>query len=241
VLTIESQPHIHTHSHDLFGDQLFTDARAAGIARIGIGGPVGSGKTALIEALVPRLVAMGHHPLVVTNDIFTREDAEHVRRTLAGVLPAERVVGVETGSCPHTAVRDDPSMNLDAVAKLTEQFPDADLVLVESGGDNLTLTFSSALADYFIFVIDVAEGDKIPRKRGPGVTNSDLLVINKIDLAPYVRASLDVMERDACLVRGERPFVLTNCFTGEGLDEVIDRITPIIHRHRPAASTAGTT
>ena len=244
-MTVEGHPHIHTrshnhgHSHDVLDDGLGADVRAPGIARIGIGGPVGSGKTALIEALVPRLLAMGYRPLVVTNDIFTREDAQHVRATLADVLPAERVVGVETGSCPHTAVRDDPSMNLDAVAELTDRFPDADVVLVESGGDNLTLTFSSALADYFVFVIDVAEGDKIPRKRGPGVTNSDLLVINKIDLAPHVRASLDVMQRDARAVRGARPFVLTNCFTGEGLTEVIDRIAPVIHLHRPA-SPAGT-
>jgi urease accessory protein len=136
---------------------------------------------------------------------------------------------VETGSCPHTAVRDDPSMNLDAIAELTTRFPDADLVLVESGGDNLTLTFSRALADYFIFVIDVAEGDKIPRKRGPGVTNSDLLVINKIDLAPFVRASIDVMDRDARSVRGERPFVFTNCFTGDGLAEVALRIERLLH------------
>jgi urease accessory protein len=240
-LTLESHPHIHTyshdhdHSHDVVDDHAFGDVRAPGIARVGIGGPVGSGKTALIEALVPRLLAMGYRPLVVTNDIFTREDAEHVRATLAGVLSAERVVGVETGSCPHTAVRDDPTMNLDAVAELTDRFPDADVVLVESGGDNLTLTFSSALADYFIFVIDVAEGDKIPRKRGPGVTNSDLLVINKIDLAPHVRASLDVMQRDARLVRGERPFVLTNCFTGEGLQEVIHQIAPVIHLHGQAS------
>jgi urease accessory protein len=246
-LTIESQPHIHTHSHehdhshDVLDGRLLGDVRAPGIARIGIGGPVGSGKTALIEALVPRLLAMGSRPLVVTNDIFTREDAEHVRSTLAGVLAAERVVGVETGSCPHTAVRDDPSMNLDAVGELTDRFPDADVVLVESGGDNLTLTFSSALADYFIFVIDVAEGDKIPRKRGPGVTNSDLLVINKIDLAPYVRASLDVMERDARAVRGERPFVLTNCFTGEGLFEVLHRIAPVIHLHRPRSQVGTAT
>jgi urease accessory protein len=228
---IDTDPHHHDHAHDLFGDRFFSDARAPGIARIGIGGPVGSGKTALIEALVPRLLAIGHRPLVVTNDIFTREDARHVRSTLAGVLPAERVVGVETGSCPHTAVRDDPSMNLAAVAELAARFPDADVVLVESGGDNLTLTFSSALADYFIFVIDVAEGDKIPRKRGPGVTNSDLLVINKIDLAPYVRASLEVMQRDARAVRDDRPFVLTNCFTGEGVTEVIDRITRVIRLH----------
>jgi urease accessory protein len=130
-------------------------------------------------------------------------------------------VGVETGSCPHTAVRDDPSMNLDAISRLERRFPDADLVLVESGGDNLTLTFSRTLADYFIFVIDVAEGDKIPRKRGPGITHSDLLIINKIDLAPYVRADLRVMEHDAEAARGHRPFVFTNCFTGEGLDQVV--------------------
>jgi urease accessory protein len=214
----------HSHAHD----HALGAVRAPGFARIGIGGPVGSGKTALIEALVPRLLTAGHRPIVVTNDIFTREDAEHVRSTLADVLDPERVVGVETGSCPHTAVRDDPSMNLDAVAELSARFPDADVVLVESGGDNLTL------ADYFIFVIDVAEGDKIPRKRGPGVTNSDLLVINKIDLAPYVRASLGVMERDARAVRGERPFVLTNCFTGEGLTQVIERVAPVIRTHRPA-------
>jgi urease accessory protein len=220
----------HSHAHD----HALGAVRAPGFARIGIGGPVGSGKTALIEALVPRLLTAGHRPIVVTNDIFTREDAEHVRSTLADVLDPERVVGVETGSCPHTAVRDDPSMNLDAVAELSARFPDADVVLVESGGDNLTLTFSSALADYFIFVIDVAEGDKIPRKRGPGVTNSDLLVINKIDLAPYVRASLGVMERDARAVRGERPFVLTNCFTGEGLTQVIERVAPVIRMHRRA-------
>jgi urease accessory protein len=198
------------------------------IARIGIGGPVGSGKTALIEALVPMLLAAGHRPLVVTNDIFTTEDAQHVRATLAAVLAPERIVGVETGSCPHTAVRDDPSMNLDAIASLTDRFPDADVVLVESGGDNLTLTFSAALADYFIFVIDVAQGDKIPRKRGPGVTNSDLLVINKVDLAPYVRADLEVMEGDVRAVRGDRPFVFTNCFTGDGVPEVTDRIDQVV-------------
>src|SRR5262249_50873972 len=153
--------------------------RPSGVTRIGIGGPVGSGKTALIEAIVPVLMAKGHRPLVITNDIFTSEDAQHVRATLAGTLDPERVVGVETGSCPHAAVRDDPSMNLDAATELGGRFPDADIILVESGGDNLTLTFSRALADYFIFVIDVAQGDKIPRKRGPGITHSDLLVINK--------------------------------------------------------------
>jgi urease accessory protein len=213
----------------------FAGVRAPGITRIGIGGPVGSGKTALIEDLVPLLIAAGHSPLVVTNDIFTSEDAQHVRRTLAGVLAPERVVGVETGSCPHTAVRDDPSMNLDAVAELTDRFTDADVVLVESGGDNLTLTFSAALADYFIFVIDVAQGDKIPRKRGPGVTHSDLLVINKVDLADLVRSDLSVMERDARAVRDGRPFVFTNCFTGDGLDEVMDRIGEVISRFAPAA------
>ena len=180
--------------------------------------------------LVPRLLRAGRSPLVVTNDIFTQEDANHVRATLEGVLAAERIVGVETGSCPHTAVRDDPSMNLDAIARLERRFPDGDVVLVESGGDNLTLTFSRALADYFLFVIDVAEGDKIPRKRGPGVTNSDLLVINKIDLASYVRADLQVMERDARAARAERPFIFTNCFTGEGIDEVVHRIQLVVAR-----------
>ncbi|XVV15043.1 urease accessory protein UreG [Actinoplanes sp. CA-131856] len=229
-------PHSHSHDHD--HDHGFGEVRAPGIPRIGIGGPVGSGKTALIEALVPMLIAAGHRPLVVTNDIFTSEDAKHVRRTLAGVLAPDRVVGVETGSCPHTAVRDDPSMNLDAVSELTERFPDADVVLVESGGDNLTLTFSAALADYFIFVIDVAQGDKIPRKRGPGVTHSDLLVINKVDLADLVRSDLSVMDRDAAAVRDDRPFVFTNCFTGDGLGEVVDRIAEVIARPALAAGAA---
>jgi urease accessory protein len=218
----------HTHSHD--HHSFPATPRAPGVPRVGIGGPVGSGKTALIEALVPRLFSAGLRPLVVTNDIFTEEDARHVRETLAGILAPERVVGVETGSCPHTAVRDDPSMNLDAVAQLERRFPDGDVILVESGGDNLTLTFSRALADYFVFVIDVAEGDKIPRKRGPGVTDSDLLVINKIDLASHVRADLQVMERDARAARGDRPFVFTNCFTGEGLDEIVHFIQPAAAR-----------
>jgi urease accessory protein len=194
------------------------------IPRVGVGGPVGSGKTALIEALVPMLLAEGYAPLVITNDIVTREDAEHVKRTLAGVLDPERVVGVETGCCPHTAVRDDPTMNLAAVAELEQRYPDADILLLESGGDNLTLSFSRALVDYFIFVIDVAGGDKIPRKRGPGLIQADLLVINKTDLAPYVGASLEVMERDSRLVRGERPFLFTNCRSGEGLGAVLGAI-----------------
>ncbi|MFE2642726.1 urease accessory protein UreG [Streptomyces nigra] len=231
------EPHNHSHSHDHDPTSRYTPVRAPGIARIGIGGPVGSGKTALIEALVPLLIDAGYHPLVVTNDIFTSEDAKHVRQTLAGVLAPERVVGVETGSCPHTAVRDDPSMNLDAVTELTQRFPDADVVLVESGGDNLTLTFSGALADYFIFVIDVAQGDKIPRKRGPGVTHSDLLVINKIDLAELVRSDLSVMDRDARTVREGRPFVFANCFTGEGLAEIQGRIEQVVDKFVPAGSS----
>jgi len=193
-------------------------------SRIGIGGPVGSGKTAIIEAVVPRLVADGLKVLVVTNDVVTTEDAQHVRRTLTGVLVEERIVGVETGACPHTAVREDPSMNLAAVEDMEAQFPDSDVVLIESGGDNLTLTFSPALVDFFIYVIDVAAGDKIPRKNGPGIAKSDILVINKIDLAPYVGADLDVMDRDSKLMRGEKPFVFTNCMTGEGIDELVKLI-----------------
>ena len=194
------------------------------ISRIGIGGPVGSGKTAIIEAIVPRLVADGTKVLVVTNDIVTTEDAKHVQRTLKGVLVEERILGVETGACPHTAVREDPSMNLAAVEDMEARFPDTDVVLIESGGDNLTLTFSPALVDCFIYVIDVAAGDKIPRKNGPGISKSDILVINKTDLAPYVGASLAVMEHDAALMRGDRPFVFTNCKTGEGIDELIELI-----------------
>ena len=192
--------------------------------RIGIGGPVGSGKTALIEAITPRLLALGHKVLIITNDVVTTEDAEHVRRMLRGILVEERIIGVETGACPHTAVREDPSMNIAAVEEMEARFPDADVVLIESGGDNLTLTFSPALVDFFIYVIDVAAGDKIPRKDGPGISHSDILVINKTDLAPYVHASLDVMRRDSRAMRGERPTVMTNCFTGEGIDEVVELI-----------------
>lgn len=194
------------------------------VLRVGIGGPVGSGKTALIEALVPVLIGRGHRPAVITNDIYTQEDAHHVRRTLADVLPPERVVGVETGACPHTAVRDDPTMNLAASAELLETFPDIDTLLFESGGDNLTLTFSPALVDLFLFVLDTAEGEKMPRKRGPGITESDLLVINKIDIAQYVRCDLAVMEADAHRVREGRPVALTNCLTGEGLDAIADSL-----------------
>lgn len=192
--------------------------------RIGIGGPVGSGKTAIIEAITPRLLERGHKVLIITNDVVTTEDAEHVRRMLKGVLVEERIIGVETGACPHTAVREDPSMNLAAVEQMERQFPDGDVVLIESGGDNLTLTFSPALVDFFIYVIDVAAGDKIPRKDGPGISHSDILVINKTDLAPHVRADLEVMRRDSEAMRGGKPFIFTNCFTGEGIDLLVNMI-----------------
>lgn len=192
--------------------------------RIGIGGPVGSGKTAIIEAITPRLLKRGHKVLIITNDVVTTEDAEHVRRMLQGVLVEERIIGVETGACPHTAVREDPSMNLAAVEEMEARFPDGDVVLIESGGDNLTLTFSPALVDFFIYVIDVAAGDKIPRKDGPGISHSDILVINKTDLAPYVHADLEVMRCDSLAMRGDKPFIFTNCFTGEGIDSLVDAI-----------------
>ena len=189
--------------------------------RVGVGGPVGSGKTALVEALCKTLRDR-YQLAVVTNDIYTYEDAQVLTRAKA--LAPERIVGVETGGCPHTAIREDASMNLAAVAQLCHRFPDLDLVLVESGGDNLSATFSPELSDLTIYVIDVAAGDKIPRKGGPGITRSDLLVINKIDLAPYVGASLAVMERDARKMRGERPFAFTNLKTRHGLDQVIQFI-----------------
>jgi urease accessory protein len=189
--------------------------------RVGVGGPVGSGKTALIEAIVPVLVAAGEEVLVVTNDVVTTEDADHVRRTLAPVLAAERVRGVETGTCPHSAVREDPSLNLIAIADLEERFPGAHWLFLESGGDNLTLSFSPALVDLQIYVIDVAGGEKIPRKRGPGMIRADLLVINKTDLAGMVGARLEVMAGDADEVRGGRPTLFTNCRTGEGVPAVI--------------------
>ena len=194
------------------------------ITRIGIGGPVGSGKTSIVETITPKLVEMGVRVLIITNDVVTTEDAKHVRRMLKGILVEEHIIGVETGACPHTAVREDPSMNLAAVEDMEARFPESDLVLIESGGDNLTLTFSPALVDYFIYVIDVAAGDKIPRKNGPGITQSDILVINKTDLAPYVGASLEVMETDSRAMRGIAPFVFTNCKTGEGIDELVNLI-----------------
>jgi urease accessory protein len=186
-----------------------------------VGGPVGSGKTALIEALTPRLLQRGFNVLIITNDIVTTEDAKHVQRALRDVLAADRIRGVETGACPHTAVREDPSMNLAAVAEMEDRFPDSDVIFIESGGDNLTLTFSPALVDYFLYVIDVAAGDKIPRKDGPGISQSDILVINKIDLAPYVHADLQVMEHDSRLMRGTKPFIFTNCITGDGVGSIV--------------------
>jgi urease accessory protein len=185
--------------------------------RVGIGGPVGSGKTALVAALC-RALAGRYQTAVVTNDIYTREDAEALLRM--GVLPPERIVAVETGCCPHTAIRDDVSANLEAVAELVERVPGLELVLIESGGDNLTATFSPALADVQLFVIDVAGGDKVPRKGGPGVTRSDLLVINKTDLAPLVHADLSVMQRDAAAARGARPTVFTSLVSVEGAASV---------------------
>ena len=190
--------------------------------RIGVGGPVGSGKTALIEALVPRLVARGDNVLVITNDVITALDADHVRETLSGVLEPERVAGVETGTCPHSAVREDPSVNILAIDELETRYPGADWLFLESGGDNLTLTFSPALVDAAIYVIDVAGGEKIPRKRGPGLIQAELLVINKTDLADLVGARLAVMARDADAVRVGRPTLFTNCRTGEGIDAVLD-------------------
>jgi len=186
--------------------------------RIGIGGPVGSGKTALTLALC-KAMRDKYQVAAVTNDIYTQDDAQFLVRNEA--LPAERIIGVETGGCPHTAIREDASINLEAVARLTRTFRDLDLVFVESGGDNLAATFSPELSDLTLYVIDVAAGDKIPRKGGPGITRSDLLIINKIDLAPMVGASLEVMDRDARRMRGTRPFVFTNLKTGQGLTDVI--------------------
>jgi urease accessory protein len=190
-----------------------------GPLRVGIGGPVGSGKTALMDGLCKAL--RDHYDIAaITNDIFTREDAEFLTR--AGSLPSERILGIETGGCPHTAIREDASINLAGVAEMQKRFPDLDIILIESGGDNLAATFSPELADITIYVIDVSAGDKIPRKGGPGIVRSDLLVINKIDLAPYVGASLDIMDRDATKMRGDRPFVFTNIRDGEGVQKIAD-------------------
>jgi urease accessory protein len=205
-----------------------------GPLRVGIGGPVGSGKTALMEALCKRMRAT-YDLCAITNDIYTKEDARLL--TVAGALPQERIMGVETGGCPHTAIREDCSINLAAVEEMRGKFPDLDLILIESGGDNLAATFSPELADLTIYVIDVAAGEKIPRKGGPGITRSDLLVINKTDLAPHVGADLAVMDRDSKLMRGKRPFVFTNTREGEGVEVVVDFIERAggLKAARPAA------
>lgn len=186
--------------------------------KIGVAGPVGSGKTALIEILIRKL-AKDYSIGVITNDIYTKEDAEFLCKN--SILPRERIIGVETGGCPHTAIREDASMNLEAVEELMDRFPDIELMFIESGGDNLSATFSPELVEATIFVIDVSEGDKIPRKGGPGISRSDLLIINKIDLAPYVGADLSVMERDSKRMRGDKPFMFTNIRDDQGVDEVV--------------------
>lgn len=225
-------PNGHHHSHSHTGE--VGPARYAGTKRrvftLGIAGPVGSGKTALVEMLCKELWP-AVNLAVITNDIYTHEDAEFLSRREA--LPLERIVGVQTGGCPHTAIRDDASANLSAVANFQRQFPQLELVIVESGGDNLTAVFSRELADKFIFVIDVAEGDKIPRKGGPGICNSDLLVINKIDLAPHVGADLDVMNRDSVRMRGQRPFLMVSLRQKQGIAEVVAWVREQLASHVP--------
>ena len=191
-------------------------------ARVGIGGPVGSGKTALIEQLIPRFAARGTEMAVITNDLVTKEDANRLRRS--GLIAPERVMAVEAGACPHTVIREDPTLNIETADLLEETFDKLDLIVIESGGDNLASTFSLDLVDYWLFVIDVAGGDDIPRKRGPGIVQSDILVINKPDLAPYVGVDLDRMIAEAIDVRSGRPVLVTNCATGEGVDEVVERL-----------------
>ena len=199
-----------------------SNGKNRGAARVGIGGPVGSGKTRLLEQLIPRFINRGTNIAVITNDLATKEDAERVRRS--GLIDPARVLAVETGACPHTAIREDPTLNIQAADDLDEKYGNLDLILIESGGDNLASTFSLDLVDYWIFVIDVAGGDDIPRKRGLGVMQCDLLVINKTDLAPYVGVNLERMVREANEVRGGRPVLLTNCAKGEGVDAVVDAI-----------------
>ncbi len=217
---------MHVVEHGPGGGEPAARARNTGVTVIGVGGPVGSGKTALVEHL-SRALQSRIELAVVTNDIFTKEDAEFL--TARGVLPAERILGVETGGCPHTAVREDASHNQDAIGELIARVPDLKLVLLESGGDNLAATFSPELVDAVIYVIDVAAGDKIPRKGGPAITRSGLLVVNKIDLAPHVGADLSLMDRDSRRMRGTRPFVFTNLLTGEG----VARVTTWVERCLP--------
>lgn len=199
----------------------------ARIPRIGIGGPVGSGKSMLIERVVPVLAKNGYSLSIISNDVISKEDADRMRMNLAtnrGLLPENLVVGLATGGCPHTAIREDPSMNMSVIEEMERDHPELDLIIIESGGDNITTTFSPLLADYFMYIIDVAGGDKYPRKGGLGIENCDLLVINKVDLAPFVGADLEIMRGDAQKLRGEKPFLFTNCKTDEGIDEVARRI-----------------
>ncbi|MBT8112784.1 MAG: urease accessory protein UreG [Gammaproteobacteria bacterium] len=193
-----------------------------GPARVGIGGPVGSGKTALIEQLIPLFINRGNEIAIVTNDLVTREDAKRLQQS--GLLAPERVVAVEAGACPHTVIREDPTLNIQAANRLDQEFENLDIILIESGGDNLASTFSLDLVDYWMFVIDTSEGDDIPRKRGPGIVQSDLLVINKIDIAKYVGADVDLMVKEGQEVRGNKPLVLTNCKTGQGIEDVANHI-----------------
>jgi len=197
------------------------------IPRIGIGGPVGCGKSMLIEKVVPLLAQKNYRVCIISNDVISKEDADRMRKNLSteqGLLPENLVIGLATGGCPHTAVREDPSINLSVIEEIESKHDDLDLIIIESGGDNITTTFSPALADYFIYIVDVSGGDKYPRKRGLGIETSDLLVINKIDLAKMVNANLDVMERDARIVRKNKPYVLVNCKTNQGIDKVTDHI-----------------
>jgi urease accessory protein len=203
-------------------DAAAREPRHPGAARVGIGGPVGSGKTRLLEQLIPRFIQRGTNLAVITNDLATKEDAERVRKS--GLIDPARVLAVETGACPHTAIREDPTLNIQAADELDACYADLDLILIESGGDNLASTFSLDLVDYWIFVIDVAGGDDIPRKRGPGLLQCDLLVINKTDLAPYVNVDLARMIRQAGEARRGRPLITTNCATGAGVDDVVDAI-----------------
>jgi urease accessory protein len=206
------------------------------IPRVGVGGPVGSGKTMLIEQVVPLLSAKGYNIGIISNDVVSKEDADRMRKNLAterGLMAEDLIIGLATGGCPHTAVREDPSMNLSVVEEMEAKYGDLDLIIIESGGDNITTTFSPALADYFIYIIDVTGGDKYPRKRGLGIETCDLLVINKIDIASIVGADLSIMERDAKIVRGDKPYVFVNSKKGQGVEEVANQITKYVLFDQP--------
>src|SRR5688572_21253728 len=215
--------------------------KAKRIPRLGIGGPVGSGKTMLIEKIVPLLAARGYKVGIISNDVVSREDADRMRQNLAkeqGIMPEDLVIGIATGGCPHTAVREDPSINISVVEEMESKHPNLDLIIIESGGDNITTTFSPALADYFIYIIDVSGGDKYPRKRGLGIETSDLLVINKIDIASFIGADLSIMERDAKIVRNDKPYVFVNSKTGQGVKTVAEQIVKDVLFDAPPKSIA---